>query len=343
MTLNFPELAEICRGFGLLLRSGIGGGEAACLLARENRKLEELLCGIGNQLDDGASLADALEDCGVFPEHLWNMVRIGEEAGRLEETLMGLADYYEEHSRTRAQIRSEVAGPAMVLGLVLVVLGVLLVKVLPVFDRVYASLGSCLTGPAACLLYLGELLEEALPAMVAVLILVAMAAGVLWLRPNLGQKIAGFWKKRFGDRWIGRKFNNARFARALALGFSSGMTLERSLELAEKLLEDVPGAAQRCGICIRAVEDGASLADALEAGALLPPAQGRLLEVGFRSGNGDLVMEHIADTMMEDAWNSFHRAISGIEPAMVLVSSLLVGLILLSVMLPLADILSVLG
>lgn len=343
MTLDFPELAEICRGFGLLLRSGIGGAEAAFLLARENRKLEELLKGIGNQLDEGASLGEALENSGAFPEHLWNMVHIGQETGRLEETLMGLADYYEEHSRTRREIRSAVAGPAMVLGLVLVVVGVLLMKVLPVFDRVYASLGSCLTGPAAWLLCAGELLEAALPALLAVLLMAVIFSGVLWLRPDLRQKITDSWKKRYGDRWFGRKFNNARFARALDLGISSGMNLERSLELAGELLEDVPGAAKRCRTCIQAVEDGASLADALEAGALLAPAQGRLLEVGFRSGSGDLCLESIADAMMEEAWTAFRKSISAIEPAMVLVSSLLVGLILLSVMIPLADILSVLG
>ena len=343
MTLKLPDLAEICRGFSLLLRSGIGAAECAFLLARENQSLEPLLITLGNYLDEGYSMADAMEAAGSFPDHLRAMVHIGEETGRLEETLMGLADYYEEHSRTRQRVRAAVAYPAMVLGLVLLVVGVLLVKVLPVFDRVYASLGSRLTGPAAYLLRLGEALGESLPIVAAVLLVMALMAAVLWLTPKFREKLVAFWKKRCSDRGIGRKFNNARIARALALGFSSGMNLENSLELAEELLKDVPNAARRCRACIQAVEDGASFSEAMEKGQLLPPAQSRLLEIGFRSGSGDLVMETIADSMMEDAWNSFNKAISGIEPGMVLVSSLLVGLILLSVMLPLADILSVLG
>ena len=343
MMLTMPELAEICRGFALLLGSGIGTAEGAFLLARENRKQQTLLTGLGLRLDEGASMHDAMGETGAFPEHLLAMVRIGEETGRLEETLLGLAEFYEEHCRSRDRIRSAISGPAMILVLVLLVMGVLLVKVLPVFDRVYASLGSCLRGPAAGLLRMGEVLKASLPGLLAVLLMGSIAAAVLWLRHDLREKLADPWKKRFGDRGIGRKFNNARFARALALGFSSGMNLEYSLDLAEKLLQDVPGAAKRCRTCIQSVENGSSLADALEKSRFLPPAQGRLLEVGFRSGSGDLVMENIAKTMMEDAWKSFDRGISGLEPAMVLVSSLLVGLILLSVMLPLADILSVLG
>ena len=339
MTLTNLKLAEICRGFALLLGSGIGAAEGAFLLARENREQQTLLTSLGLRLDEGASMHDAMGQTGVFPEHLVAMVRIGEETGRLEETFMGLAEFYEEHCRSRERIRAALSGPAMILLLVLLVLGVLLVKVLPVFDRVYVSLGSCLRGPAAGLLHLGEILKASLP----VLLMGGIGAAVLWLRPELRGKLADHWKKRYGDRGIGRKFNNARFARALAMGFSSGMDLEHSLELAEKLLQDVPGAVQRCRNCIRRIEEGSSLADALEKSQFLAPAQGRLLEVGFRSGSGDLVMENIAKTMMDDAWRSFDRRISGLEPAMVLVSSLLVGLILLSVMLPLADILSVLG
>ena len=96
-------------------------------------------------------------------------------------------------------------------------------------------------------------------------------------------------------------------------------------------------------MCLEELEAGESLTDAMEHSQLIPPAQCRLLQVGLRSGSGDRVMETVADSMMEDARESLEKAVNRIEPAMVLISSLLVGLILLSVMLPLADILAVLG
>lgn len=344
MILPDPELVRILRGFALLLHSGIGGADSAFLLAREEREpLQGLLNNLGKEMDHGSNLSEALKHSGAFPEHVRVMAAIGEETGRLEEALKGLAEYYEERSRTLRQIRSAVAYPAMVLGLMLLVVAVLLVKVLPVFDRIYGSLGTRLTGPAAAMLCAGQLLEKAMPVLLGLLLLLAVMGICLRFCPAVRESWITFWKNRFGDRGIARKFNNARFARALAMGFAGGLPLEESMTLAEELLADIPGVARRCADCARALAEGASLPGAMEASGLLPPGQCRLLQIGHRSGNAEQVMEQIAETMMEDAQNALEAVIERIEPAMVLISSLLVGLILLSVMLPLADILSILG
>lgn len=344
MTLSDRELARILGGLALLLHSGITAADGAYLLAREAEPdLETLLNSLGQRLDRGSALSEAVETLDVFPNHVRAMIRIGEETGRLEEALQSLGGYYEGRIRVRRQIRAAVAYPAMVLALMLLVIGVLLVKVLPVFDRVYASLGSSLTGPAAGLLYAGRLLEAALPALLGGLLALAAGAVVLRWCPAARQVLSGFFRRRFGDRGLAREFNNARFAEALAMGMASGMAPEESLSLAADLLGDTHGGAARCAQCARAMEAGVSLCDAMEAAKLLPPAQCRLLQIGLRGGNGDQVMGRIADTMREEAQNALERRISAIEPAMVLASSVLVGVILLSVMLPLADILSVLG
>ena len=344
MTLSYPELSDICRGFALLLHSGVGVADGAFLLAREEQPpVQRLLNTLGESLDTGMPLSEAMKQSGAFMDHVCAMVRIGEETGRQEEALNALADYYEERSRSLRQIRSAVAYPAMVLVLMLIVVGVLLVKVLPVFDRVYASLGSRLTGPAAGLLYVGQLLEAGLPVIFGLLLILVAAAVTIRFCPALRKKLTAIWQRRYGDRGLARKFNNARFSRALAMGLASGLSLESCMSLAENLLQDAPGAARRCNQCARAMEEGVAFGNALEQAELLPPAQCRLLQIGSCSGNADRVMEQIADTMMTDAQDALEQAISGIEPAMVLASSLLVGLILLSVMLPLADILAVLG
>lgn len=344
MTLHSPELARICREYALLLHSGIGMADGAFLMEQEEQPpLKTVLKELGEHLDMGMTLSDALKECGCFPEHVCAMVGIGEETGRLEDSLNSLADYYEERSHTLRQIRSAVAYPAMVLMLMLVVVGVLLIKVLPVFDRVYASLGSRLTGPAAGLLYAGQLLENALPVLFGILLALAAGAAVLRFCPVYRQKLVAAWQHRYGDRGIARKFNNARFARALAMGLASGLQLETCMTLAGNLLQDVPDAAQRCADCARKMEEGMDFTGAMEQTELMMPGHCRLLQIGTRGGNADRVMERIADEAMEDAQNALEQVISSVEPAMVMVSSLLVGLILLSVLLPLADILTVLG
>lgn len=344
MTLGNTEISRICRGLALLLHSGIGAADGAFLLAQEEQApLKTLLNDLGKALDGGMTLGDAMEKTGGFSSQICAMVRVGEETGHLEEALLGLASYHESRSRTANRIRSAVTYPALVMVLMLLVVGVLLVKVLPVFDRVYASLGSRLTGPAAALLYAGELLNAALPVLFVILLILAAGAVLLWLRPALREKLTRIWKRRWGDRGLARKFNNAHFISALAMALSSGLLPEQSIALGENLLQDVPEAAERCRSCVRAMEAGASFGSALESSGFLQPAQCHILQIAQRSGNADQVMQQIADSAMEEAENALDRSVASIEPVMVLISSLLVGLILLSVMLPLADILSVLG
>ena len=127
------------------------------------------------------------------------------------------------------------------------------------------------------------------------------------------------------------------------MGFSSGLTMDACMELAQDLLQYSPGAARRCAACAEDLRNGSSVREAIEKAQLLPLSQCRMLQLGLHSGNVEDVMDIIARNMEEEAQNTLDSVISRIEPAMVLLCSLFVGLILLSVMLPLLDILSVLG
>ena len=344
MTLTYPELTRICRGLALLLHSGVGLADGAFLMSREEQgDVAQLLETLGNHLDGGCPLSDGLEQSGAVPEHTWAMVRVGESTGRLEDVLNSLADYYESRTAVKKQIRSAVAYPGTVLMLMLVVIGVLLVKVLPVFEKVYASLGRSMTGAAAGLLHTGRILKGMLPVLFGLLVALALAAAVLYFCPKWRQKLVLFWQRRYGDRGIGRTFNDAHFAQALALGLSGGLSPEQCVDLAGELLREIPGAAQRCQRCAQALQAGADLREAVEKGDFLPPAQRRLLNVGLKSGSGEQVMEKIAENRMAEAREELDKAISSLEPTLVLITSGLIGLILLSVLLPLADILSMLG
>ena len=342
ISLSDPQLCDLCRGFSLMLHAGISLADSAFLLS-EDSDCSDLLKQMGKQLDMGAVLSQAMEETGCFPGHVIGMVRIGEETGRLEESLYSLADFFQEREQIRRRMYSAIAYPSMLLVLMLIVIGVLLIKVLPVFDKVYASLGSRLTGIAGGLLELGQLLQKLMPLLLILLGIAAVTAAVLALNRPLREKCAAFFSRRFGDRGVSRKYNNARFARALAMGLSSGLTLEETLQLANLMLSDIPGAAARCSRCAEGLNEGQSLAEAMGQADLLDAASCRLLSVGLKGGNADRVMAKIADDLAEDASASLESSISRIEPAMVLTASLLVGAILLTVMLPLMNILSTLG
>ena len=336
------ETAEFCTSLSLLLHGGLGLSDSVWLLQQEAAgDLQKQLTHLGQLLDGGSTLSSAMAETGIFSAYVTAMTRIGEETGHLEETLTSLGDYYRENDRTVHQLKQALAYPCMILALMLLVIGVLLIKVLPVFEDVYASLGSRLTGLSGALLQLGKLLESLLPGLLAVLAAGAVLVLAVWLSASCREVLLGFWRNHFGDRGVARKFNNARFARGLSMGISSGLPLTEAACLAESLL--CTGAAERAARCREALEENAELTDALRAGELLPPWAARMLAAGIRGGSGDRVMEEIARRLMEEARTSLEERAAKVEPAMVLVCSLLVGVILLSTILPLMNIMASIG
>ena len=127
------------------------------------------------------------------------------------------------------------------------------------------------------------------------------------------------------------------------MGLTSGLTLEESLELAGMLLCDMPGAKKRCDSCLHMLREGVELSVALEDNGFLQVTHSKMLAIGMRGGNGDRVMTELADRMMAEAGEALDSAVAKVEPTMVLAASVLVGMILLAVLLPLTNIMAAIG
>lgn len=343
--LSDLQTASLCRELSLLIHAGVRPGDGLTLLTQEEQdtSLRELLADMAGQTDQGLSLSAAFRNSGRFPVYVTGLLEAGERTGHTEEALRALSDYYEHRDRSNRQIRHALTYPVILLLLMLVVIVILLSRVLPVFDQVYASLGGRLTGVAGGLLLLGRWLDTAMPVLCVLLALVLILLAAFSLNDAFRTRVLALWRRRRGDRGILRKLNDAHFAQALSLGLRSGLPMEEAVDLGANLLEEVPAAAERCRQCREHLAQGASLADALRDTGTLPAASCRLLALGLRSGSGDTVMEEIARRLSEEADEALERRVAQVEPALVLVTSLLVGAILLAVMLPLMHIMTAIG
>ena len=339
------EISDLCRELSLLLHSGVGLGDGLALLTEEEKdpRQKDLLAQMTRHVEEGGMLSDAFALGNCFPPHVAGLLHVGERVGRTEEALVSLARYYEERERMERQIRGSLTYPAILMMLMLVVIAVLLIKVLPVFHDVYASLGGQLTGVAGGLLLLGQVLSAAMPVLLVVLVAAAAAVALFAAHDGFHERVMTLWHSLLGDRGVSRKLNDARFAQALSMGMSSGLMLEEAVELAGKLLLDTPAAAARCRKCQTLLVEGESLSNALGDTDMLPPSACRMLVLGMRSGSGDQVMEEIARRLSEEAEQALQSSVSRVEPALVLITSFLVGGILLSVMLPLMNIMTAIG
>ena len=341
-TITNGELSSLTMELSMLLHTGIGVGDALSMLSGEDG-YRDLLDGMARRADEGEPLSQCLREGGRIPAYVCGLVEVGEETGRTEEALAALSRYYERRARLDRQVRSALLYPAVMLVLMLLVIAVLLVRVLPIFDDVYASLGGRLTGVAGGLLALGRGLDAAMPALWAALALAVVFFGAFAGVESFRGRVRALWRRGRGDRGVSRRMNNARLAQAMAMGMASGLPLERSMELAASLMEDVPPARARCEDCRARLEGGASLSAAMGESGLLPAGACRLLEIGQRGGTADAAMDKIARDLSEDGEAALEELVSRVEPSLVLVCSVLVGVILLSVMLPLMHIMSAIG
>lgn len=339
------ELSRFCQSLAMSLEAGISMGDSLMMLWEDETPgmLRDVLSEMGSKADGGMALSAAMREAAVFPAYMVGLVEVGERTGRQLEALTALARYYEERERMDWRIRSALTYPAILLLLMLAVIVVLLTKVLPIFDDVYASLGGSLTGVAGGLLKLGQWLDIAMPVLLVLLAVVVIFVIVFAVSGTVREKLLAVWRSKRGDKGLSRKQTEARFAQALAMGLSSGLPLSEAVDLAALLLEDTPAAVARCRDCVQRLERGDSLVQALRESGVLPVRSCRLLAMGLRSGNGDTAMTEIAHRLSEEADRTLESKVSRVEPALVLIASLLVGAILLAVMLPLLNILSAVG
>lgn len=302
-----------------------------------------VIASLAEQVDHGTPLAAAMLATGAFPAYVTGLVEVGVRTGRLEEALNALSTYYNARARMESQVRSALLHPALLLLLMLIVVVVLLARVLPVFDQVFRSLGGAMTGVAGGLLRLGQWLDGALPLLCGLLMLIAIGMAIFALSCSFRNCCLRLWRSKFGNRGVAGKLTAAQLAQALSMGLRSGFSMEEALELAASLLDGVPDAQKSLKDCRTRMEDRMPLADALRDSGVLPVVYCRMLALGARSGSADLVMQEIANRLGEESEEALQKQVNRVEPILTIAGSLLVGIILLSAMLPLLNILSAIG
>jgi len=344
MQLSGEELRHISESLEMLMHAGISPADGFTMLAEDEKGgYSELLRELAGYCASGYSLSESLKKSEAFPAYMSSLIEVGEKTGRLEKSLSALAQFYDNRLRLERQIKTALLYPALLLIIMFIVIGVLLVEVLPLFDKVYGQMGSSLTGIAGVLLALGKVIKSIMP---AICILVAVAAVLMIMISFSGSfrnSFLGFWKKNFGDKGVWEKINIARTAQAISMSVSSGLAIEDALTMAAKLTEDIPSFQKRCLGSIEDLSRGETLSDTLSRNRILPKTECRLLEVGMRGGLGDDAMQSIAERLLEESEYALASKISRIEPCIIVITAGAVGLILLSVMMPLVQIMASLG
>ncbi len=338
--LSNEELFHFCEQLSIVLQSGLPAAEGLRILWEESEEAEDrtFLQDLLDRIDATGDFTGSLSDSGAFPSSMISYIRLGEQTGTLDEVMDILADYYEQETLLSGQIRNAVTYPLVMTAMMAGVLIILLVRVLPVFSRTLQQAGITMSGLSGGLLRLGRGLERY--SVIFILLLAFLAVFVIFLactrRGRMLTRRLVMRMPRFRAASESRDYS--RLSQGISMGLHSGLLPENSMELSGELVENA-GIRQKLDRSSELLREGASISDSLSGSGLFTGMEARLISVGFQSGKGDEIMRRLSKRYAADSSAQIRQAVAVLEPAIVITMTVLVGLILLSVMVPLLGIL----
>ncbi len=342
--LNNSELSSFCSQVALLLKAGITPKDGMEILMQDTRDEEgrRLLQAILDSSRKGDNFTESLQKTGAFPDYVVNMIAIGEESGNLDNVMQSLSDYYEREENIAESIRNAVTYPFIMIIMMLFIVMVLISKILPLFNQVFIQLGTEMSGFSGSLLKMGNLTQTFTIVIIAILVVFVIVYNLL-SKTEKGKEV---FTQLFSNFFLTKSFYNqmvcGRFASGMALTLSSGMDTYQSLDLVRRLV-DQKNMQEKIDVCKMEIQNGAGFAEALLKGQIFSNLYSRMLAIGVKTGSVDVVMTKIAINFEKENDKKIQSFISILEPTLVIILSLTVGLILMSVILPLLGIMTSIG
>lgn len=337
--LSFGEVSAFCVNLAMIVKSGMSLQDGLDFMARdaENNDEREILTQLQKSITAGQPLSSALFESDRFPAYMVRMIKVSEASGRMDEVLESLGEYYENSRALSKSIKSAVTYPAVMVVMMLTVIFILIAKVLPIFEQVFLQLGADMSAFAQSLLHLGGKLGLYAAVFGCILVLLAVIYCILRATKSGRKFLSRLYEIFFKN--ISAKTAALRFAYAMSLTLSSGLPTEDALDLASQL-EDSERVREKISEMKKHVADGQDFSQALAASGIFSHTYANMIAVGYKTGSVDGMMKKVAQRYEEEVDTRIANLISIVEPTLVAILSIIVGMILLSVMFPLIGIMS---
>lgn len=326
-------ISGLCGELYDTVSSGISINDGIYMLMSDGKN-DPVLKKLFDETSKGHTFASAIKKTNSFPDYMEEMIRIGEQTGRLDSVLRELSIYYARQEEIAQNVKNAIAFPLILLAILIVIVVVLLTQVLPIFNDVFRQLGVSMSSAAVTLMNIGNVIRTYAIWIIAGVAAIALIGFVLYKLPATHNAILNIFK----GRRLKRKMASSIFASAMSMTISSGMDIDESLEMSKKLCDkDI---SKKIDSCQEIMKNGTSFDKAVQKSDILDPISSRRLTVSFRTGRTDEAMKKIADEYTEQVNTAIDEKISRVEPALVVIMSVLVGFVLFSVMLPMLSVIT---
>lgn len=338
-------LVSFTRQMAVMLRNGMRLDTICRVLqAQQNsRTWQQRLQQISSDLNDGDSLSASLaSQPEIFDRSYIGLVRAGESSGNLADVFSRLAKALESSDRLKRKIRAALAYPAVIMAVAAIVLFILLFYVVPIFKEMFLNFQTELPPLTRVVVTLSDVLTANL---LTLLIGLLVFCGILFYTTQINYMAKVLSQVPLhipGLRNLVIKSETANFSRTMATLLWGGVALNEAIPLASSVVRNIQLQCQ-FESASAAIADGSSLNAAWSDKTLIPPMMTEMVAVGEETGQLARMFDAIADFYSEEVEAQLPTVTAILEPLLIVIVGVFVAAILISMYLPLLELIGQLG
>ncbi len=334
--IKVKQIVVFTRQFATMIDAGLPLVQCLEILSnqQEHAAFKQTLTAVKADVESGSTFSDALaKHPKAFDRLYTSLVASGETGGILDTILSRLASHLEKAEALRRKVKGAMVYPVSVLVVAIMVVVLMLIKVIPVFEQMFADFGGVLPGPTQLVINVSHFLQ----------------GSIHWMAIGAVAAFIGFRQLRKTDRGrfstdalalrlpvIGgvlRKVAVARFSRTLGTMLSSWVPILEALEIVARTAGNL--VVERAILKTKAsIAEGKTIAEPLAETKVFPGMVVQMVSVGEQTGNMDTMLQKIADFYEDEVDAAVDAMTAMLEPAMMVVLGGTIGLILIAMSLP---------
>ncbi len=330
------RLAIMCSQFAIILKAGLPIARAVALVAdqAEDKYLKKILPEVAADVASGHGLADSFENKGPYlPRVFIETVRAGEETGHLSEGFERLQSYYDKRAKVGAKVASALTYPIFVGVIGVVVVAVMMVMVIPAITGMVKSLGSEIPAITQFLIDTSDFVSQNILWILLVLALVIIGAR-LYSKRESGRVALAKLQMKLPVLGIVAVYSGAgQFANTMATLVASGLPMTRAVQVTGRVMSNYV-LSREIGRMEAELEQGKSLGECMNDIKYFPRTLVEMTAVGEQSGELEETLETVGAFYDSETQRVTDKALSMLEPAMLVVMAVFAGFIVIALYLP---------
>lgn len=334
------EISRFTRQFAVMIEAGLPLVQCLDILAEQttNKIFGQIIGKVRDTVSSGSTLAAAMgKHKKIFNDLYVNMIEAGEIGGALETILRRLADYREKSDKLARKVKGALVYPVMVTSVSIILTWVMLTFIIPVFAGMFEGLGAELPGPTVFVLGVSSFMQSNIIPMVLSVIGIIVLYVILNKKKKTRYYIdaAKLRMPVLGN--LVRKNAVSRFCRTLGTLLQSGVNLIDALNITAKTAGNLV-LTKAIHKAMIAISEGDTITNPLSETNVFPPMVIQMIGVGEKTGNMDEMLSKIADFYDDEVDAAVAALTSLIEPVVIVVMGTVIGGLLISMYLPMFDI-----